>query len=284
MRPPQGPAAQEAAQPRREVVDDDLRADIGRAWESLLDHSDAIADDITLTLMENGSKYYDAVGPELRADVRANTREHIRRGIRTMAGLADPEEKAIHIWRETGRRRARQGVPMELVLNAYSLGTRMLWEALLEQRNNPDLGIDDHVLLIAGQRIWSALDVHIERGPDPLPGYQEDMVVDAQVGVVPLLEERLPQHPGSEAVGVEDQLHRDPLPGPAAAGLPPDVDRLLLRVGESRHGADTPADVLPGVGPNVRAQIRPDCVVVLAAVLHQRERDVVGDRVGMVEQ
>ena len=111
MRPPQGPAAQEAAQPRREVVDDDLRADIGRAWESLLDHSDAIADDITLTLMENGSKYYDAVGPELRADVRANTREHIRRGIRTMAGLADPEEKAIHIWRETGRRRARQGRP-----------------------------------------------------------------------------------------------------------------------------------------------------------------------------
>src|SRR5674476_103998 len=60
---------------------------------------------------------------------------------------------------ETGRRRARQGVPMELVLNGYSLGTRMLWEALLEQRNNPDLGIDDHVLLIAGQRIWSALDV-----------------------------------------------------------------------------------------------------------------------------
>src|SRR5450759_118185 len=48
---------------------------------------------------------------------------------------------------------------MELVLNGYSLGTRMLWEALLEQRNNPDLGIDDHVLLIAGQRIWSALDV-----------------------------------------------------------------------------------------------------------------------------
>jgi len=110
------------------------------------------------------------------------------------------------------------------------------------------------------------------------------MVVDAQVGVVPLLEERLPQHPGSEAVGVEDQLHRDPLPGPAAAGLPPDVDRLLLRVGESRHGPDTPADVLPGVGANVRAQVRPDRVVVVAAVLHQRERDVVGDGVGTVQQ
>lgn len=140
-------------------VHDGLRAQIARAWGSLLERADAIADDITLTLLENGRDFYDAAGPEMRADVRTNTREHIRRGIRTMAGLADPEEKAIHIWRETGRRRARQGVPMELVLNAYSLGTRVLWEALLEQRNNPDLGIDDHVLLIAGQRIWSALDV-----------------------------------------------------------------------------------------------------------------------------
>ena len=161
MRPSQDPAAPGAAHPRHEVGDDDLRAEIGRAWESLLDRADAIADDIALTLLENGRDYYDAVGAELRADVRANTREHIRRGIRTMAGLADPEEKAIHIWRETGRRRARQGVPMELVLNAYSLGTRMLWEALLAQRNKPDLGIDDHVLLIAGQQIWSALDVQL---------------------------------------------------------------------------------------------------------------------------
>jgi hypothetical protein len=48
---------------------------------------------------------------------------------------------------------------MEHVLNAYSLGTRVLWEALLEQRHDPDLDLDDHVLLIAGQRIWSALDV-----------------------------------------------------------------------------------------------------------------------------
>ena len=159
MRPKREPTAQEILRAREEVIDDDLRAQIGRAWASLLDRSDAIADHIALTLMENGRDYYDSAGPELRADVRASTREHIRRGIRTMAGLADPEGKAIHIWRETGRRRARQGVPMELVLNGYSLGTRMLWEALLDQRNNPDLGIDDHVLLIAGQRIWSALDV-----------------------------------------------------------------------------------------------------------------------------
>ncbi len=138
---------------------EDLRQDIARAWASLLGRADAIADDIALTLLAKEKEWYDAAGPELRADIRTSTREHVRRGIRTMAGLADPDEKAVHVWRETGRRRARQGVPMEHVLNAYSLGTRVLWEALLEQRNDAELGIDDHVLLIAGQRIWSALDV-----------------------------------------------------------------------------------------------------------------------------
>ena len=41
---------------------------------------------------------------------------------------------------------------MELVLNAYTLGTRFLWEALLAQREHGK--VDDQVLLVAGQRVW----------------------------------------------------------------------------------------------------------------------------------
>ena len=159
MRPTPQRTTHQAGGTSHRVVDDELGAQIARGWATLLDRSDAIADGISITLLENGRDYYDVAGPKLCAEVRASTREHVRRGIRTMAGLADPEERAIHIWRQTGTRRARQGVPMELVLNAYSLGTRVLWEALLKQRNNPDLNIDDHALLIAGQQIWAALDV-----------------------------------------------------------------------------------------------------------------------------
>ena len=143
----------------RDREDEAVEGKIARAWGSLLDQSDAIADSITLTLLEKDREFYQTAPPDLRADVRANTREHVRRGIRTMAGLASSDEKAVHVWRETGRRRARQGVPMELVLNAYSLGTRVLWEALLHQRGNATWDVDDHVLLLAGQRIWHALDV-----------------------------------------------------------------------------------------------------------------------------
>jgi hypothetical protein len=158
------PAPQVAAEmpeglPGAVPVGEELEEQIRRAWASLIDRADGIADDISLTLLEKDREWYDKAGHELRAEVRASTREHVRRGVLTMAGRTEPGKKATDVWRETGRRRARQGVPMELVLNAYSLGTRVLWEALLAQRGRGDLDLDDRVLLTAGQRIWQALDV-----------------------------------------------------------------------------------------------------------------------------
>lgn len=135
----------------------DLEAQIAAAWLSVLGQSDAIADDICLTLLEKDAETYERAGPELKVDVRASTREHIRRGIEAMAGLTNATHHTAELWRETGRRRARQGVPMELVLNAYTLGTRVLWQALLAQGALD--GVDERVLLVAGQRVWSALDV-----------------------------------------------------------------------------------------------------------------------------
>lgn len=131
---------------------------IQRAWASMLGQADAIADDITLTLLAR-DPYWSEQRPDRQADLRASTREHIRRGIEAMAGMADPEQRAIDVWRETGRLRARQGVPMDRVLSAYTLGTRTLWEALLRQGWDHEVEITEHLLLFAGQQLWAALDV-----------------------------------------------------------------------------------------------------------------------------
>ncbi|MFI7675761.1 PucR family transcriptional regulator [Actinophytocola sp. NPDC049390] len=135
-----------------------MEREIERAWASLLGQADAIADDITLTLIER-DPYWSEQRPDRQADLRASTREHIRRGIQTMAGIPDPEQRTIDVWRETGRLRARQGVPMDRVLSAYTLGTRTLWEALLRQGWDHHVEIGEHLLLFAGQKLWAALDV-----------------------------------------------------------------------------------------------------------------------------
>jgi hypothetical protein len=131
---------------------------LATAWASLLDRTAAIADDMALQLLSDEPSYTDA-GKEMQAELRASCREHVERGVRTMAGLAEPGEEAVHVWRETGRRRARQGIPMDVVLRAYSLGCRLLWEGLLERSKEGDLDVDEHMLLLAGQTLWRSMDV-----------------------------------------------------------------------------------------------------------------------------
>jgi hypothetical protein len=95
--------------------------------------------------------------------------------------------------------------------------------------------------------------LNIERGPDSLPGDQKHMIIDPEIRVVSLLEERLPQHAGTQTVGIEDQLHWHTLTGPAAAGLPPQMDRLVLGFSQSRHGENAAPNVFPGVGAKISA-------------------------------
>src|SRR5690606_25337229 len=59
---------------------------------------------------------------------------------------------------ETGRKRARDGVPLEVVLRAYRLGGRVLWEALLEVSRRRFDGRYDDALLDAATYVWRVND------------------------------------------------------------------------------------------------------------------------------
>lgn len=144
----------------------DDRALINAAWATLLDRADAIADSITLALFEHEPAYLHTATADIAGDIRRSTHEHVRQGLRTLAGLPTVGESTQEVWRRTGRERARQGVPMELVLKAYTLGSRTMWEELIRAQSgrarSGTPSIDDRLLLIAGQRLWRALDSQYE--------------------------------------------------------------------------------------------------------------------------
>lgn len=141
--------------------DQRLAARVATAWGLLLPDSDAIADTISSRVFGEDPAGYERFGPELMADVRESTRVHVRRGLEVLSETGTPSGSTVELWRETGRRRARQGVPMELVLNAYTLGSRVLWQTLLEKARSAPEGtaIADPILIEAGQSVWAALDV-----------------------------------------------------------------------------------------------------------------------------
>lgn len=135
----------------------DERDAVRRAWATLLPESDALADSITLALFEQDPEYM-AAGSDIPSIVRSSTREHIRLGLRRLSGMPDSPEATTDVWRRTGRERARQGIPMELVLKAYTLGSRTLWEELAAAVAAKPSLLEARLLLVAGQRLWQALD------------------------------------------------------------------------------------------------------------------------------
>lgn len=154
------PAPRGGGAPLAVVPEQAHRARVERAWSLLAEQSDAIADDITLTLFERDTDIYERFGADLRVDVRQSTREHIRRGLGVLSGDRAQMVSARDTWRETGRRRARQGVPLELVINAYITGARKLWEALVERaRTDVENAVDAEMLIRAGKAVWTNLDV-----------------------------------------------------------------------------------------------------------------------------
>jgi hypothetical protein len=135
----------------RPAADEALRV-LGAA---LLDDIDGLADRLTVLVLQREPAYAERdMIEELRAACRAN----LERGVQVVADQVpdgvDPEDTSC----ATGRRRARAGVPLEVVLRAYRLGGRVLWEALLEVSRRRFAGAHDEALLDAASYVWRVND------------------------------------------------------------------------------------------------------------------------------
>lgn len=133
---------------------------IRAAFAALLPRSAEIADSISVQVLDAEHAWYGEASPEIRAELRASTRRHIRTAIERLAGHPDAGPRAVDVWRDTGRRRAQQGIPVAAVISAYTLGSRRLWEELLEAGQG--MGVPAEVLLEAGQTLWGQLDVQCQ--------------------------------------------------------------------------------------------------------------------------
>ena len=135
-----------------------MRADVQRTWALLLDRSDEIADSIVVALLKQPVPAGLAPTPITDDQLQENVRVHIRRGLETLAGLS--AEPPVDLWREAGRRRAREGMPLDVVLSSFIGGARLLWYALVDHVHDAraTVDVDDRALLEAGRDVWDLLE------------------------------------------------------------------------------------------------------------------------------
>ncbi|MFD3311354.1 PucR family transcriptional regulator [Streptomyces sp. NPDC058694] len=85
--------------------------------------------------------------------------EAMRIGIQTMSAPRDSPRRDLEYAEEAGRRRAQQGLPLELLVHAYRAAGYLVWDALMEEGaaagQEPERLV---VLMRSATMVWSAVD------------------------------------------------------------------------------------------------------------------------------
>jgi hypothetical protein len=122
---------------------------------ALLDDVDSLADRLTVLVLQREPVYAERdMVDELREACRTNLEVGVQVLAERVPGGVDPKD----VSRRVGRRRARQGIPLEAVLRAYRLGGRVIWEALLHASRGRFSGAYDDALLDAAGSVWRVND------------------------------------------------------------------------------------------------------------------------------
>jgi hypothetical protein len=219
--------------------DADLDRQIARLATAMLSRLDESADAMAEWIQKEVTPYVDsALVPyaDLREDCRAQLRS-------ILPALGGPEAADISYALQSGRQRAALGVPLAKVMDAYRVGGRFIWEALVaEAQRTHSLGSE--ALVRAASRIWRILDDFT----DAMAGSYRDAVAERIVAqehersalVAALLEGRITEN---ETLWEAAEILRISRRGPfvvVAAEVPtvgrqalPDMEVRLRSVGMS---------------------------------------------------
>ncbi|GAB3297282.1 PucR family transcriptional regulator [Parasphingorhabdus pacifica] len=93
--------------------------------------------------------------PVPKEDLWEGCERYLGRVLQILSG-AVPGPDGDDVAAEIGRRRAEQGVPLEVMLRTFRLGGRIVWESLVEQARVD--GADPGVVLGAATSMWTVID------------------------------------------------------------------------------------------------------------------------------
>jgi hypothetical protein len=123
----------------------------------LLEGIEAFADDI-VTQIQARVDFYASPTSVSTDDLRRSCRGNAEFVLRSFREEQHPDVTAA---RETGRRRAEQGVPLPVVMAAFRVGFSQIWQSLVEHARREGR-VSAEALVDAASDIWSAHDTFAE--------------------------------------------------------------------------------------------------------------------------
>jgi hypothetical protein len=136
-----------------DTVHDDLDRQIAGLATALLTRLEDLAESMAEWIQKAVTSYVDSgLVPyaELGEDCRAQLRS-------ILPALCGPEPADIAYARQSGRHHAAVGVPLAKAMDAYRVGGRFIWEALVAEAHQTG-SLSSEALVRAASRIWLILD------------------------------------------------------------------------------------------------------------------------------
>jgi hypothetical protein len=132
------------------------RSPVAAIGRRLLDRVDALATELSGAIRD-AEPFYRTGGVVPGEDLRISVRDNLAHILGQLAGEPLP---GLEPPRETGRRRADQGVPLPVVLHAYRVAGKFIWSAILSEAAGDEVATT--ALLETGSELWLIIDERSE--------------------------------------------------------------------------------------------------------------------------
>ncbi|MDK1472155.1 helix-turn-helix domain-containing protein [Streptomyces sp. 549] len=226
---------------------------VARAARTLLEQVPKLTDQLVTDLNEHSSMYCQVIAPDEQWESVSNA---MRLGIAVLADPVNAPRHDLELAERTGRRRAEQGLPLDLLVHAYRHAGYVTWDALLDTATGQ--GPESlSAVTRAATAMWATVDRQAATAADAYRATEQEMLRRTDERVQALLDALLA---GQTAPGLVQRAS-------AALDLPEQGRYAVVALRAERHVGQAPFHRIPAAdGMAFTWRMRTDYEVAVVAL------------------
>jgi sugar diacid utilization regulator len=246
-----------------------VKEEVERVLAALERREEELADSMLEAILGEIGSYERPGGEALLADVHEHCRLHVDLLMHSLRQGRDPHREDLAFAREAAARRVHQGIPLDGLLQAFRVGHRTLWRAIVDEASSDAAGREAAIALAGEAMDYIDLaSTHVAEAYLRESGQLAELTQRRRRDLLEnLLAGRLPEEGETESLGLALDHDADLLIAVAFIDESVDApDRALA------HAADALA---ASVGPRALVVVRQDEVAAVLP-LGDRSPDAIG--------